>query len=220
MIFQKQFPTLLFSIAKCWGIQLFEKVGVECIPTHPLGYLHNQILGICSRLVNPRIAHIGWGILSTTQFGIFNIHGKFIHSLKFEGRFEVMLKALADLPVLSPSQNLGLFEDRLLGQHTILLTGHTFILLLLYYCYTIVILLCPSMGYLGGIPSCSPVIHTLVILLSYYCYTIVTLLSYSSHTIVILLLYYCNTNVILLCPSLSDTPSYPLVSCHTTVILL
>ena len=40
---------------------------------------------------------------------------KFIHSLKFERRFEVMLKALADLPVLSPSQNLGLFEDRLLG---------------------------------------------------------------------------------------------------------
>ena len=95
-------------------------------------------LGICSTLVNPRIAHIGWGILSTTQFGIFNIHGKFIHSLKFEVRFEVMLKALADLPVLSPSQNLGLFEDRLLGYDTILLTGHTFVILLLYYCHTIV----------------------------------------------------------------------------------
>ena len=209
MIFQKQFPTLLFSIAKCWGIQLFEKVAVECIPTHPLGYLHNQILGICSRLVNPRIAHIGWGILSTTQFGIFNIHGKFIHSLKFEDRFEVMLKALADLPVLSPSQNLGLFEDRLLGQHTILLTGHTFVILLLYYCHTIVILLLYYCVLAWVTWVAYHLVHRSYILLSQCC-----------HTIVILLLYYCNTNVILLCPSLSGIPSYPLVSCHTTVILL
>ena len=191
MIFQKQFPTLLFSIAKCWGIQLFEKVGVECIPTHPLGYLHNQILGICSRLVNPRIAHIGWGILSTTQFGIFNIHGKFIHSLKFEGRFEVMLKALADLPVLSPSQNLGLFEDRLLGQHTILLTGHTFVILLSYYCHTIVsqhgLLGWHTILFTGHTYSC----HTVVILLSHYCHTLLIVLLYYRYTIVILMSYYC-----------------------------